>query len=119
MQEHDFRLAVCPECGAMKRGVTTPCAQCGFCLDEDECYRIQLFLTDQFHSLAQLEEFAARIKAGETIDVPTQFHHQGAWNSEGVFDREIGPLAYAFMVLIVGLLATPLLLALARLWKGL
>lgn len=80
---------------------------------------MQLFLSDQYHSLAQLEEFAARIKVGEMIDIPTQFHHQDNWTWEGSFDREIGPLAYAFSVLVVGSVATLLLLALCRLWKGL
>ena len=93
-------VAVCLKCGVFKHGAWTPCLKCGFTPNDDESYTKHLLVTDHYLSREQLEEVAARVKAGEPVEFPPELLQQ-AWVSKAAVDRAGRRFALGCVVFLV------------------
>ena len=57
-------VAVCVQCGAIKHGAFTPCAECGFDPDTELDAAYSLALTDHYFSRDVLDQISSSIRSG-------------------------------------------------------
>ncbi len=106
-------VAVCLNCGAFKHGAWTPCLKCGCTPNDDESYTRHMLVTDHFLSKEQLEEVAARVKAGEPVEFPPEVLRQ-AWVSKAEVDRVGRRFAVGCVLVLIVVLAAVVAFAALR-----
>ena len=59
--------AVCLKCGNLKTSASALCPECGYLPVELEDRARHEMLTDRYYHVSQLEEFSAKVRAGEPL----------------------------------------------------
>ncbi len=79
-------VAVCLKSGAWKHRAWTPCAGCGFLPNDDESLTRHLLATDHYLNREALEAVAAKVKAGQPVEVPPDVL-KAAWVNKQEMER--------------------------------
>lgn len=73
-----MKVAVCLECGQLKRRAWSACRKCGYAPNDDESMTKHLLVTDQFLGPEEIAAVAAKVQGGETINFNSDVLRQ-AW----------------------------------------
>ena len=61
-------VAVCLQCGGLKRSAWATCRKCGFTPSDDESMTKHLLCTDHFLDKKELQAVSEKVQAGEEVE---------------------------------------------------
>ena len=105
--------AVCLQCGELKFGALLECPHCRFQPDTPESQGQHVLATDHYHSINELEQIGAQIKAGESLSFNPEALAETMSVVEALAPRQGGATRrwpIVFVLLVVGVVIAYVLL---------